>query len=243
MKKLIAFDLDGTLTESKTDIDSEMVDLLTQLQKIKKVAVIGGASFKQFQKQFLNYHKFYDNLYIMPTSGASLYKYENGQWQAMYQVLLTPDEKQQIYEAFEKVFKEINYEHPAKTYGQIIEDRECEIVFSTLGQEAPLEERKNLKSDRRPEIVAAIKKYLAQFKVSLSGINSIDVTRLGIDKGFAIEQLETILQITKEEITFVGDAIYEGRNDFAVVRTGVELVKVSGPVDTKRFVKSFLVLP
>ncbi len=243
MKKLIAFDLDGTLTESKTDIDAEMVDLLTQLQKIKMVAVIGGASFKQFQKQFLNYHKFYENLYIMPTSGASLYKYENGQWQVMYQALLTPDEKQQIFEAFDKALKEINYEHPVKTYGQIIEDRECEVVFSTLGQEAPLSARLSLKFDRRPEIINAIKKHLAQFKVSLSGINSIDVTRLGIDKGFAIEQLETILQISKDEIVFVGDAIYEGRNDFAVVRTGVELVRVSDPTDTKRFVKSLLVLP
>jgi HAD superfamily hydrolase (TIGR01484 family) len=243
MKKLIAFDLDGTLTESKTEIDAEMVDLLTKLQKKFKVAVIGGASFKQFQKQFLNYHTDYENLYIMPTSGASLYKYENNKWQVMYQVLLTPDEKQQIFDAFEKVFTEINYQHPAKTYGQIIEDRECEIVFSTLGQQAPLEARRNLAQDRRPEIVATIKKYLAQFKVALSGINSIDVTRLGIDKGFAIEQLETILQITKEEITFVGDAIYEGRNDFAVVRTGVELVRVSGPIETKRFIKSLLVLP
>ncbi len=243
MKKLIAFDLDGTLTESKTDIDQEMVDLLTQLQKIKKVAVIGGASFKQFEKQFLKYINYYENLYVMPTSGASLYKYEDGKWQVMYQVLLTPDEKQQIFDAFDKALKEINYQHPAKTYGEIIEDRQCEIVFSTLGQEAPLEARKALKEDRRAEIVAAIQKYLAQFKVSLSGINSIDVTRLGIDKGFAIEQLETMLQITKEEIIFVGDAIYKGKNDFAVVRTGIETLKVSGPVETKGFIKSLLVLP
>ena len=164
MKKLIAFDLDGTLTESKTDIDAEMVDLLTQLQKIKMVAVIGGASFKQFQKQFLNYHKFYENLYIMPTSGASLYKYENGQWQVMYQALLTPDEKQQIFEAFDKALKEINYEHPVKTYGQIIEDRECEVVFSTLGQEAPLSARLSLKFDRRPEIINAIKSIWLNLK-------------------------------------------------------------------------------
>lgn len=243
MKKLIAFDLDGTLTESKTDIDQEMVGLLEQLQKVKKVAIIGGASFKQFEKQFLKYINYHGNLYIMPTSGASLYKFEDGKWQVMYQILLTPDEKQQIFEAFEKVFKEINYQHPAKTYGQIIEDRECEIVFSTLGQEAPLSARQSLKFDRRPEIVNEIKKYLSQFKVSLSGINSIDVTRLGIDKGFAIEQLEKMLQITKEEMIFVGDAIYEGRNDFAVVRTGIDLVRVSGPADTKRFIKSLLVLP
>jgi len=41
-KQLIVFDLDGTLTESKADMDEEMANLLKELLKIKKVAVIGG---------------------------------------------------------------------------------------------------------------------------------------------------------------------------------------------------------
>ncbi len=240
MKKVICFDLDGTLTESKTVITSEMADLLAQLQKIKKVAVVGGASFKQFQKQFINHLKSFDNLYILPTSGASFYKFENNSWQAVYQLLLTPNEKKQIFEAFEKTFVDIHYQNPVKTYGEIIEDRECEVVFSTLGQKAPLAQRLALKYDRRPEIINSLKKYLSKFKISMSGVNSIDVTRIGIDKGYAIEQIEKYFKLSKEEIVFVGDAIFEGRNDFAVVRTGIDTVKVSGPAETKKFIKSLL---
>lgn len=243
MKKIICFDLDGTLTESKTDIDSEMVELLSQLQKIKKVAVIGGASFRQFEKQFLNHLKYFENLFILPTSGASFYKYADGDWQIVYKLALTPEEKKQIFEAFEKTFKEINYQPPAKTYGQIIEERDgCEIVFSTLGQEAPLSERQNIKYDRRPEIINSLIKYLPKFKISLSGVNSIDVTRMGIDKGYAIEQIQKYFDTKIDEMIFVGDAIYEGKNDFAVVRTGIETVKVSDATDTKRFIQSLLVL-
>ncbi|MDP1743317.1 MAG: HAD-IIB family hydrolase, partial [Candidatus Amesbacteria bacterium] len=208
MKKIICFDLDGTLTESKTDITPGMVDLLAELQKIKKVAVIGGASFKQFQKQFLKYLTYFDNLYILPTSGASFYKFENNKWQNIYQLLLTPTEKKQIFDAFKKTFTEINYQHPTKTYGEIIEDRECEVVFSTLGQKAPLAQRLALKYDRRPEIVNSLQEYLPEFKISISGVNSIDVTREGIDKGYAIEQIEKYFDVTKDEIVFVGDAIY-----------------------------------
>jgi phosphomannomutase len=51
MKKLIVFDLDGTLAESKSAIDSEMADLITALLKVAKVSVISGGSWDQFEKQ------------------------------------------------------------------------------------------------------------------------------------------------------------------------------------------------
>jgi HAD superfamily hydrolase (TIGR01484 family) len=245
MKKVVAFDLDGTLTESKTDIDSEMVSLLARLQKIKKVAVIGGATLKQFQKQFVDYLDCFENLFLLPTSGASFFKYENSSWQPIYQLFLTDEEKRQVFDAFEKTFKDLNYHNPEKTYGEIIEDRGTEIAFSTLGQQAPLEARKALKpdEDRRPEIIASLRSYLPNFKITLTGINTIDITRMGIDKGFAIEQIAKVLEVTIPEIIFIGDAIFADRNDFEIVRTGVDFVRVSGPADTKRFIQSLLVIP
>ncbi len=243
MKKIICFDLDGTLTESKTNITSDMAELLAELQKIKKVAIIGGASFSQFQKQFTSHLNYFDNLYIMPTCGASFYKYENDNWTPIYQLHLSNEEKKKIFEAFDKAFVDIDYRNPTKTYGQIIEDRDTEISFSTLGQEAPLSARKSLKYDRRSEIIARLKIYIPEYSIVFSGTNTIDVTRMGIDKGYAIEQIEKYFDVTKDEIVFVGDAIFPGRNDYAVVRTGIDTVRVSGPADTKRFIESLLVLP
>ncbi len=42
MKKLIVFDLDGTLAESKASLDAEMGTLLSTLLGIVKIAVISG---------------------------------------------------------------------------------------------------------------------------------------------------------------------------------------------------------
>jgi hypothetical protein len=42
MKKLIVFDLDGTLAESKASLDAEMAALLSNLLGIVKAAVISG---------------------------------------------------------------------------------------------------------------------------------------------------------------------------------------------------------
>ncbi len=56
MKKLIAFDLDGTLAQSKSPIGPEMAELLTRLLGIVKVAVISGGAWPQFEKQDSHSH-------------------------------------------------------------------------------------------------------------------------------------------------------------------------------------------
>ena len=49
MKRLIVFDLDGTLAESKSAPDSEMSKLLDDLLGLVKVAVISGGNWEQFR--------------------------------------------------------------------------------------------------------------------------------------------------------------------------------------------------
>ena len=53
MKKLVIFDLDGTLAESKASLDTEMATLLARLLEVVKVAVISGGAWAQFEKQVL----------------------------------------------------------------------------------------------------------------------------------------------------------------------------------------------
>src|SRR3989344_2817398 len=53
-KKLIVFDLDGTLAESKLDIDEEMAGLIKDLLEKKSVAVIGGGKYALFQHQLVS---------------------------------------------------------------------------------------------------------------------------------------------------------------------------------------------
>src|ERR1700677_956162 len=55
MKKLVVFDLDGTLAESKSSLDAEMAALLGALMGIGKVAVISGGGWSQFEKQVLSH--------------------------------------------------------------------------------------------------------------------------------------------------------------------------------------------
>lgn len=79
MKRLIAFDLDGTLAESKQPIDEGTANLLAELLDLVGVAVISGGDWPQFETQVVSRLPSRANLrqlFIMPTTGTKLYRYE-----------------------------------------------------------------------------------------------------------------------------------------------------------------------
>ena len=86
MKKLIVFDLDGTLAESKSALDAEMATLLSALLGIVKVAIISGGNWQQFEEQVLSnlpHDEHLKNLSLLPTCGTKFYQYESG-WKLLY---------------------------------------------------------------------------------------------------------------------------------------------------------------
>lgn len=48
-KRLVIFDLDGTIAESKAAIDEEMAARLGDLLQLVEVAIISGGNWPQFQ--------------------------------------------------------------------------------------------------------------------------------------------------------------------------------------------------
>ena len=140
-KKLIIFDLDGTLAESKLPMDASMSALLVGLLKKKRVAVIGGGKYGQFQRQFLKSLRspapLLKNLYLFPTCSTAFYRYTRG-WKNVYTHKLSRAERKQILSAFGEMFRDIGYAHPKRIYGVVLEDRETQITFSALGQKAPV---------------------------------------------------------------------------------------------------------
>ena len=253
-KQIIIFDLDGTLTETKSPMDSEMVGLFQQLLAKKRVAVISGGGFGQFQKQLLATLKCSPltcaNLFLFPTSATRFYQYKNGELVEVYADLMVPEERQKIKKAFERAFEDIGYKHPDKVYGEIVEDRGTQVTFSALGQDIAdvlgkegVRQKKEFRinhEQKLKKLTAAVASGLPDFEVRLAGHTSIDVTRKGIDKAYGIAQIEKLLQVPREGMLFVGDALDEGGNDYAVKTTGVECVAVSGPEETKKLIKSLI---
>jgi len=237
MKKLIVFDLDGTLAESKSSLDAEMSAILHQLFSIAKVAVISGGNWPQFEKQLLSnlpHDERLKNLSILPTCGTKFFRYE-ATWEEIYSEDFTANEKEKIIGSLNKALESSGFK-PGKLWGELIEDRGSQITFSALGQQAPIEEKKKWDPDfaKRKKIKAILDTLIPEFSVRMGGATSIDVTKQGIDKAYGIRKLRDILGIAIDEMIFIGDAVFPGGNDYPAKEAGVVSIRVRDPNETKR---------
>ena len=243
MKKLIIFDLDGTLAKSKSPIDQEMAELLKSLLDVAQVSIISGGDWPQFQKQVLDHlpkNSLFQKLSILPTCGTKFYQYKDD-WKELYEENFTVEEKKQILESLNEAIKNSKLEIK-KTWGEQIEDRGSQITFSALGQEAPLAEKKGWDEDfaKRKKIVEPLKKSLKDFSIGMGGTTSIDITKPGIDKAYGIKKLKDILDINIPEMLFIGDALFEGGNDYPARSTGAKCIQVRDPEETKRIIETVI---
>lgn len=243
-KKLIAFDLDGTLAPSKSHFHDRMVNLFDRLLEKYHVCVISGGKYELFQRQFLTQitkdEDSLGRLHLMPTSGTRYYKFESGKWVEKYAENFTPEQKKKIIKALEEGVIESGYK-VEKTYGETIEDRDSQITLSILGQEIVAElgdEGVRIKEEWDPDASKKIKirdivaKKIPEFEVRAAGATSIDITRPGIDKAYGMKKLMEYTGFSKEDILFMGDRIVPGGNDYAVEEMGIDCISVRGWHDT-----------
>jgi len=243
MKKLIVYDLDGTLAESKSSLDTEMSDLLIKLLGIVKVAVISGGDWMQFEKQLLSNlpnNEQLKNLSILPTCGTKFFQYKDN-WNKIYSEDFTSFEIEKIISSIEKAISVTGF-RADKVWGEVIEDRGSQITFSALGQQAPIAEKKKWDPDfaKRKKIKAILDTYIPEFSVHLGGTTSVDVTKPGIDKAYGIRKLRDILGISLEEMIFIGDAIFPGGNDYPPKEAGVYSIPIRDIYDTKRVTEAII---
>lgn len=252
-KKLIVFDLDGTLAETKSDITPSMAKALERLLEKKQVAVIGGGRYEQFKIQLISKLKLpgalLSRLYLFPTTATSFYRYEK-KWREVYTLALTEKEKEKIRKAFAEVLKEIHYVPPPKVYGKIIEDRKTQMTYSFLGQDVVKQlgdEGVCLKKEwvrkytpLKIKIARLVQKKLPELEVRAAGYTSIDVTQKGIDKAYGLKQIKKNLDIPIRDMVFIGDAIFPGGNDYAAKKTGVECIQVKGPAEVEKVIKRII---
>ncbi len=236
MKKLIAFDLDGTLAESKQPLHDDMGEALADLLGVANVAVISGGDWPQFDKQVasrLPTRANLSRLWLMPTTGTKLYVHRNGAWSPVYAELFDADQKAKILNAFDEALRATGFV-PEQTWGERIEDRGSQITFSALGQQAPIEAKTQWDPDfaKRKIIQADLQNRLPGLSINMGGATSIDITRSGVDKAYGLKKLRDASEIPLEGMMFIGDAIFPGGNDYPAKQLGLDTVRVRDPQET-----------
>ncbi len=243
--KAVVFDLDDTLAPSKSALDPSMATALVSLLQRLPVCIISGGRFEQFQSQVLDRlaapEQILSRLHLMPTSGTRYYSRQQGAWSQVYAEDLSAEEKARIMQVLEETSRTLGYweEHPR---GELVEDRGSQVTYSALGQAAPLDAKAAWDPDgtKKSLLVAHAMPLLPDFEVRSGGSTSIDVTRRGIDKAYAVRRLMTQIHAAPEELLFVGDRLDEAGNDYPVLAVGVPCVPVSSWQDTLTVIAQFI---
>ena len=240
-QSVISADLDGTLTESKSPMTVEMGSAISAWLTKNRFAIISGGEHVQFEKQVVS--RFPEatnlkNLFLFPINGAACYKFEDDAWRAIYIEKLSEDEQNTIAEAIEEAVIKSGVIIESK-HGNQIDFRGGQVTFSALGQEAPLSEKAPWDKDqaKRKAIISHLAPLLPNFTISIGGTTSIDVTKKGIDKAYAIEKMKALLNVDNDHVLFLGDALFPGGNDYPAERTGVHCIKVFGPDETLKIIE------
>ena len=243
--KLIAFDIDGTLTQSKLPLNVEMAGLLCRLMEKYKVAIISGAHHEQFKWQILDpltcRSEIMKNLYLLPVDGT-VFCYDRDGWQCQNDAPLSPEERGRIKAAFGNIFEQSGFVKPDKIYGELVEDRGAQFNFSALGQEAPIELKEKWDPDnkKRERMVEILKHTLPDFSIRIGGTTSIEVTKAGIDKAYGLNKLVELAGVSKGEVLYVGDKLFKGGNDEPALTLGIESRAVENPEETKKVILEML---
>ncbi len=233
-KKLLAFDLDGTLTLSKSKIKKKMKKLLLDLSNFYFIFIIGGGRKKEIERQIEDLR---DYVFLGAVSGTRIYK--KGK--------LILKEKNMTKKQIELIKKNLKFYLKSlklnfKTFGRRIDFRGSQLTFSFLGVKAPLEEKlKFSKLDEkikiRKKLIYYMKKRLKNIDSSIGGLTSVDFNLKNQNKGSMILKLAKFLGIKKREILFFGDKIFPYGNDYSVFKKGIECILVKNPEETFKILK------
>ncbi|MBO0811110.1 MAG: HAD-IIB family hydrolase [Microlunatus sp.] len=244
--RLIAFDLDDTLAPSKSPLPPPIVDVLSRLLEHVPVAIISGGNIEQFRRQVVAYltdagDTALSRLHLMPVTGTQYYRYADGSWQQRYADNLTAEEKQRALAALEDKAREFGL-WESHTWGPVLEDRGSQVTFSALGQGAPVDTKRawDPTGAKKNKLAAAVQQLLPDLSVRSGGSTSVDITRKGIDKGYALIRLAEVSGVAIADMLFVGDRLDPEGNDYPVVRTGVATHAVAGWEETVDYLEALL---
>lgn len=231
---LCLFDVDGTLTEARKEVQQPMVEEMRRLRKLVTIGTVGGSDLhKQTEQLGPNVLTEFD--YVFAENGLVAYKAGE---QLAVQSLSTHLGEANLKEFINFCLKYLaDIDIPLKR-GTFIEFRNGMINVSPVGRNCSQSERDDfekydLANGIRAKFVDTLRERFAHLDLTFSvgGQISFDVFPRGWDKTYCLR----FVKADFDEIHFFGDKTFEGGNDFEIF-TSPDTVghTVVGPSDTIR---------
>lgn len=239
MPKHIFFDLDDTLTKSRSVMDEKYQPLFATLCTKKDVVIVSGAQESQIRTQIPE--SLGAESYILAQHGNHVVDKART---VLWQELLDSRQIEIIMRVIEIFKKELNI--TVSNEDDLIENRGSQIGYSILGHHEASAKKYAYDpgSVKRLSFLKAHPRELAELReagvgAQPGGTTSIDFILAGKHKGFNIARLIEHEGWKKDECLYLGDALFSGGNDETVI--GVIPTKaVENPDECFEFIKNLL---
>lgn len=219
-KKLIVFDLDGTLSNHRCPMPDESRALLDALGKKYHLAMCGAGNAPRIYKQMGNYP-----IDIVGNYGMQHAKVVDGELQITKQIICDID-LDFFREKTEYLRQKYGY---TEIDGESLELHKSGMVtFALLGTKAPKEKKIVFDPDRAkrrvmyPEVLEIFKDYT----VFIGGSTSFDIVGKQYNKYDATMEYAKMHGYTKEQVLFVGDDMGDGGGDSHVRLGGMDYIHI-----------------
>ncbi len=239
MPKHFFFDLDNTLTRSRTLMDAAHQEIFRKLCAEKDVVVVTGGQISQIQKQIPP--SFNGQYFALSQSGNHAVA-KNGE--ALWSERFTAQQKEAVLALIRTIHDEIKLS--VKDENDLVEDRGSQISYSLIGhhEDTSTKEAFDPGAHTRLAILDRHKEELVQLRASGAdvrpgGTTTFDFIIDGRHKGFNITRLLEHEGWKKEDCLYIGDALFPGGNDETVIGV-IPTHAVQDPNETFEFISSNL---
>ena len=234
--KLIAFDLDGTLTQHKSPLGEENRKVLEQLAKKYKLLMAGAGMCNRIFNQMGKFP-----IDVLGNYGMQYAEYnkETGELDIVRNDVM-PVDKESIEKRVTAMREKYGFTEFA---GDNVEFHASGVVtFPILGTKAKQEDKLAFDPDRskRRAIYDDVKEVFSDFIVFVGGSSSFDMAPAPYNKAYALAEYCKEHGIAHDEVVYVGDDYGLGGNDESVYLSDFNYLTIDDYRDFPEVVKVLL---
>lgn len=219
-KRLICFDLDGTLSQHKTHMPQENKDVLKRLDSMYKVIMVGAGNAPRIYNQMEQYP-----IDIIANYGMQESAIVDGEFKIIREDTVEPDK-----EYFNRTCQYLREKYGYTEYagGHLEFHASGMVTFCLIGSGAKIEDKVVFDPDRskRRVLYDEICSLFPEHVVFIGGSSSFDFAPKQYNKYDSIMRYAAEHGYDKDEILFIGDDFGDGGGDSHVRIFGMDYVQI-----------------
>ena len=234
--KVIAMDLDGTLTQHKTPLSAEHREVLFELSKKYKLLMVGAGQVMRI----------FNQLEQFPIDVIGNYGMQYGIYNAetksidIVSDVVAPCDKQTITDKINGLREKYGFTEYAGD-GVEFHPSGC-VTFPILGTKAKQEDKLAFDPDRikRRKIYDEVVDTFSDYCVFVGGSSSFDMAPKPYDKFHALDTYCKENGYTHDEVVYIGDDYGLGGNDESVYKSDFNYITIDSYLDFPKKVADLL---